>query len=74
MRWDDNWGQADCDLDLLLYQVTSWDAGREISVGFLEKTITPQDGSPGSIPRALIVGSAFRGYQLHKQTLIIFSR
>ena len=49
MRWDDNWGQADCDLDLLLFQSQRDADGRYPLVG---RDITPQDGSPGSIPLA----------------------
>jgi subtilisin family serine protease len=52
MRWDDNWGQADCDLDLLLFKSQRDADGRYPLVG---RDITPQDGSPGSIPLAGLI-------------------
>ena len=52
MRWDDNWGQADCDLDLLLFKSQRDADGRYTLVG---RDITPQDGSPGSIPLAGLI-------------------
>ena len=52
MRWDDNWGQADCDLDLLLFKSQRDADGRYPLVG---RDITPQDGSPGSIPLASLI-------------------
>ena len=52
MRWDDNWGQADCDLDLLLFK-----SQRDADGGYplVGRDITPQDGSPGSIPLAGLI-------------------
>ena len=52
MRWDDNWGQADCDLDLLLFKSQRDADGRYPLVG---RDITPQDGSLGSIPLAGLI-------------------
>ena len=52
MRWDDNWGQADCDLDLLLFKSQRDADGSYPLVG---RDITPQDGSPGSIPLAGLI-------------------
>ena len=48
MRWDDSWGQADCDLDLLL---TKRVGNRNVIVIVDD---IEQDGNPGSIPRAAI--------------------
>ena len=49
MRWDDDWGQADCDLDLQLYRNARGPDGRYILVG---ADITVQDGTAGSVPFA----------------------
>jgi subtilisin family serine protease len=46
MRWDDSWGQADCDLDLLLTRRV----GNRNVIDFVDDI--EQDGSQGSIPRA----------------------
>ena len=48
MRWDDSWGQADCDLDLLLTKRV----GNQNVIAFVDDI--EQDGSQGSIPRAVI--------------------
>ncbi|MCY4416323.1 MAG: S8 family serine peptidase [Chloroflexi bacterium] len=50
MRWDDDWGSADCDLDLVLLQ---WDAGNETWVP-IEIDAREQDGTAGSIPMAWV--------------------
>lgn len=48
MRWDDDWGHADCDLDLGLFRINretgNWE---DIAVDTM-----PQDGSEGSYPFA----------------------
>ena len=48
MRWDDDWGGADCDLDLALFK-TSTESNQLEPVGVDE---TVQDGSAGSDPLA----------------------
>jgi subtilisin family serine protease len=48
MRWDDSWGNADCDLDLVLAAYTD----RWVKL-FADETI--QDGSAGSYPLAAII-------------------
>ena len=52
MRWDDDWGRADCDLDLELYRNVRGPDGRYIRVG---ADLTEQDGTPGSEPFAGLV-------------------
>ena len=52
MRWDDDWGQADCDLDLELYRDARGPDGRYILVG---ADYTEQDGTAGSVPFAGLV-------------------
>ena len=52
MRWDDDWGRADCDLDLELYRNVRGPDGRFILVG---ADLTVQDGTPGSEPFAGLV-------------------
>ena len=49
LRWDDDWGTADCDLDLELWRRLP--SGEWILVLVDNKL---QDGSPGSIPLAII--------------------
>ena len=49
MRWDDDWGRADCDLDLELYRNARGPDGQYILVG---ADLTEQDGTPGSEPFA----------------------
>ena len=51
MRWEDSWGRADCDLDLELY---SAERGFDGLYPLVSWDRTPQDGSAGSVPRALI--------------------
>ena len=50
MRWDDDWGQADCDLDL---DLARWDetAGAWVTVVRDDRS---QDGSAGKVPLALV--------------------
>ena len=50
MRWDDIWGQADCDLDLGLYRgfVDSTD------YQLVDEDVEIQDGGAGDIPRAVV--------------------
>ena len=50
MRWDDSWGQADCDLDLV---VAKFPAIQTISL-VSTQTYGSQDGSPGSVPFAIV--------------------
>ena len=50
IRWDDDWGGADCDLDLELWRLMS-DSGEW---EFVMADDTAQDGSPNSVPLALI--------------------
>ena len=52
MRWDDDWGQADCDLDLYMYESRLGPDGLYPLVGW---DITLQDGTPGSNPLARLV-------------------
>ena len=49
MRWDDSWGQADCDLNLVL---TKRVGSRNVIVDVDD---TYQDGSQGKYPRAIII-------------------
>ena len=56
MRWDDTWGQADCDLDLELYESTLGPDGKYPLVSWDH---IPQDGSAGKNPRA-VVGFEFQ--------------
>ena len=51
MRWDDTWGQADCDLDLALFNAERGTDGRYPLVSV---DVTVQDGSAGSYPRAIV--------------------
>ena len=51
MRWDDTWGQADCDLDLALFNAERGPDGRYPLVSV---DVTVQDGSAGSYPRAIV--------------------
>ena len=51
MRWDDTWGQADCDLDLALFNAERGPAGRYPLVSV---DVTVEDGSAGSYPRAIV--------------------
>ena len=55
MRWDDNWGQADCDLDLELYKSELGADGKYPLAG---KDATTQDGSPGSDPFAGLLSTS----------------
>ena len=48
MRWDDSWGQADCDLDLVLTKRV----GNQNVIAIVDDI--EQDGSQGSIPLAAI--------------------
>ena len=50
MRWDDDWGGADCDLDLLLLK---WDEGRQRWAA-VKIDDRPQNGGAGSIPLAWV--------------------
>ena len=52
MRWDDDWGRADCDLDLVLTRSVS---GENIIQFAADEE---QDGSNGSYPRAIIARTA----------------
>ena len=56
MRWDDTWGQADCDLDLELYEAKLGPDGKYPLVSWDH---IPQDGSAGKTPRA-VVGFEFQ--------------
>ena len=56
MRWDDTWGQADCDLDLELYESKLGPDGKYPLVSWDH---IPQDGSAGKNPRA-VVGFEFQ--------------
>ena len=49
MRWDDSWGQADCDLDLVLTKRV----GNQNAIAVIDDI--NQDGSQGSNPLAIIV-------------------
>lgn len=51
MRWDDDWGHADCDLDLGLFRINPETRNWE---GIAVDT-TPQDGSGGSYPFAGVI-------------------
>ena len=51
MRWDDTWGQADCDLDLALFNAERGPDGRYPLVSV---DVTVEDGSAGSYPRAIV--------------------
>ncbi len=51
MRWEDNWGRADCDLDLELYKGVR---GRDGKYPRILQDNTAQDGSAGSMPRAAV--------------------
>ena len=48
MRWDDSWGQADCDLDLVLWR--SFPALQEYVI--IDSDLRLQNGSQGSYPFA----------------------
>ena len=56
MRWDDTWGQADCDLNLELYEAKLGPDGKYPLVSWDH---IPQDGSAGKNPRA-VVGFEFQ--------------
>ena len=56
MRWDDTWGQADCDLDLELYESKLGPDGKYPLVSWDH---IPQDGSAGKNPLA-VVGFEFQ--------------
>ena len=51
MRWDDDWGRADCDLDLLLF---SSKIGSDGLFPLVAADITEQDGTAGRRPFASI--------------------
>ncbi len=51
MRWDDTWGQADCDLHLALFNAERGPDGR---YPLVDADFTVQDGSAGSYPRAKV--------------------
>ena len=55
MRWDDDWGQADCDLDLEMYDSRPGPDGKYPLVGWDDSL---QYGSPGSDPLAGLVGTS----------------
>lgn len=50
MRWDDDWGRADCDLDLALLQ---WDTSNE-KWAVVQIDDRVQNGSAGNIPMAWV--------------------
>ena len=50
MRWDDDWGQADCDLDL---DLARWDETASAWVTVVRDD-RPQDGGAGKIPLAWV--------------------
>ena len=51
MRWDDDWGRADCDLDLALFKSQRGTDGRYPLVSW---DFRVQNGSPGSYPYAVV--------------------
>ena len=50
MRWDDSWGTADCDLDLVLWR--SFPAIQQILI--IDADLRFQNGSQGSVPFAIV--------------------
>jgi subtilisin family serine protease len=50
MRWDDSWGTADCDLDLVLWR--SLPAIQQILI--IDADLRFQNGSQGSVPFAIV--------------------
>ena len=52
MRWDDDWGQANCDLDLYMFDSRK---GPDEKYPLVGRDITLQDGTPGSNPFASLV-------------------
>ena len=66
MRWDDTWGQADCDLDLELYESKLGPDGKYPLVSW---DPTLQDGSAGKNPFAAV---GFEGQATASQSGVYF--
>ena len=66
MRWDDTWGQADCDLDLQLYESKLGPDGKYPLVSW---DPIPQDGSAGKKPFAIV---GFEGQATASQSGLYF--
>ena len=66
MRWDDTWGQADCDLDLELYESKLGPDGKYLLVSW---DYTLQDGSAGKNPFAVV---GFEGQATASQSGLYF--
>ena len=66
MRWDDTWGQADCDLDLELYESKLGPDGKYPLVSWDH---IPQDGSAGKNPFAVV---GFEGQATASQSGLYF--
>ena len=66
MRWDDTWGQADCDLDLELYESKLGPDGKYPLVSWDH---IPQDGSAGKNPFAVV---GFEGQATASQAGVYF--
>ena len=59
MRWDDSWGAADCDLDLVLWR--SFPATQEHVI--VDADLRFQDGSRGSVPLAIVSRAEVASWQ-----------